>query len=222
MSRVPALLLATGSAAAAAAAYASTAGDATNATSYTFAGQGIGTASGDRYVVVCYALQQSGGGAPVDPTITVGGAACTSLVTVTDATAERYGIHITSAVFTSGTTADIIVNEGSTQHSCEIYVFAVTGLNSITPTDTASSTASPPSDTINCDAGGVIIGVAGTAVDASSFTWVGITERADSSVADTFTASAASGDFATAQTGLTITATPASSTRPHMAAVALR
>lgn len=197
-------------------------GSGSNATSYTFSTRAIGTASADRYIIVCWALQQLGGGISDVPTITVGGAACTSLGSQATATAARTGIAITSAPFTSGTTAEIIVNEGSTQHSCEITLFSVTGLASLTPFDTLGNNSTPATGQIDCDAGGFIIGTAVVETDATTFSWTNLTESSDLSDGDSITHSTAFDLFASAQTNRTITATPAAGSTTAMFAVALK
>lgn len=196
-------------------------GNTTNQSSYTFSGHAIGTASSDRHVIVITILQQSGGGAPITPTVTVAGQSCTSVATAVPATAERVNIFITDSPVTTGTTADIVVNEGSTQHGCYIGVYAATGLNSTTPTDTIEDNSDPLSGTIDCDAGGFIVGVGQTASNGASFTWAGITEDFDGDF-DVFEPTGAHGNFASAQTGLTVSLTPTAFTRALMAVASFR
>lgn len=222
MGRAAALLLVNSAAAGLAVTKTDQVGSGTNQSSYTFTSRAIGAATPDRYVIVAYALQQQGGGTSADPTITVGGAACTSLGSQTSGIAGRVGLAISSSPFTTGTTATIVVNEGSNQHSCEITVFSVTGLSSITPFDTLGNSSTPATGDIDCQAGGVIIAAALVETDATSVSWTNLTESSDLSDGDTITHSTAFDIFATAQTNRTITATPASGSSTALFAVALR
>lgn len=197
-------------------------GSGSNLTSYTFTGRSVGAAAADRYIIVLWALQQQGGGNSDVPTITVGGAATTNLGSQASAIAGRVGINITNAAFASGTTADIVVNEGSNQHSCEIIVLRATGLSSISAFDTAVSTANPLSAVIDCQAGGVVILAAINEVDGNPFSFSGVTSITNVADGDSITLGGAKDIFATAQTNLAIGATPTSGSTIAMFAVALK
>ena len=70
-----------------------------------------------------------------------------------------------------------------------------------------SDTSDPPSLDINVEAdGGVIAAV--TVTSASSFTWTGVDEDYDTAVEGGILHSGGSRNFASAQTGHTVTATP--------------
>jgi hypothetical protein len=138
-------------------------------------------------------------------------------------------VEVVSAKFTAsiwiksnalGTTATFVVTTSGTAGGCAINTYALVGA-AASASDTLTSTAIPPTGTIDCPAGGVIIGGA-TRNQSASWTWEGITEDQDASYAggEDNARSSASAAFATVQTGLTITATPSTGTLTPAMAVA--
>ena len=101
-----------------------------------------------------------------------------------------------------------------------IGAWPVKNIQNATPTDTGGSTATPMSDTMNCDVGGAIFGVAYNQAN-ELFTWTGITEAFDGNV-ESGSVSMAALAFAAAQAGLTITADTTSETNQALALAALR
>jgi hypothetical protein len=159
----------------------------------TFAGHAIGTASGDRYVVVFVNAQSS-----TDITsVTVAGQSTTRLLSF----ATDSKIYVTNAAVPSGTTADIAVtNTGAGTVNMSIGVWAVTRLLSNAAADTASDSGSNPASlTVDVPAGGVIIACARGNGGAGSGTWSVLTERFDSNVESGH--NVAGGDLASAAGG---------------------
>lgn len=195
--------------------YESTA-DVTNST-YTFASAAIGTASSDRYVAIgIYGRGSTSGTASV----TVAGQSCSILVNGNAGGANECQIWITDAPVTSGTTASVVVTTNGSWSNCGISTYALTGLQSIVPTATVTTTTNNSARSLAIDAGGVAICV-GYSAATSTFTTTGMTEDADVTVESTVASgTAGSASSATAQTlSVTINASTASNFRAAMVAL---
>lgn len=174
----------------------------------TFTSKSIGTASADRFVIVCVMFA---GGAGTTLSVTIGGSSATQLAFVSSgagAAAGCYGLTVTT-----GTTATIAVTTGTTSGGVGIWVYDAKGLTSTTPTATANATnnASALTTSINVSAGGFVVGTAGnqSGSDGGSWSWTNLTKNgSDVSPFSSRVFSGASASFATVQTGLSITATP--------------
>ena len=178
-------------------------------TTYTFSSAGIGTAASDRFVVLAIGLIGSSG---LVNSVTIGGVAATELYEFQDSIGSSV-VAFYGLIVTSGTTADIVVTLASSATSCGVAIYNVNGNASVATTDTmgAESSTVTASGTIDCDADGCIIacaGCPGSFIGAvTNFTWVGVTERVDQSLVTNSRWSSAMDNFASAQTGLTISAT---------------
>lgn len=136
-------------------------------TSTTFSTRSIGAAGSGRRVIVCVSFF-AGAGVPdishASTTMTIGGVSATKNVTNTGDTIVQSGIFSAAAASDAATTADVVINWNTTASSAFrvfIAVYVVTGHGSDTPNSTANgggaSTSTSP--TINCPAGGTIVGV---------------------------------------------------------------
>lgn len=128
----------------------------TNASSYTFSSQSIGTAATGRRVVV--GVSGSRGGTIGVSSVTVGGNSATQLCTVEGTGGganQRTALYIITV--NTGTTADIVVTFDATASRAGIGVWAVYDLQSSTPVATATSTTVDPytSGSLSHNAGGV-------------------------------------------------------------------
>lgn len=160
--------------------YQSAATSETDASSYSFTSQAIGTASADRVVVV--AVFFNSGSSITCSAVTVGGNSATSIVSAVNAPAASTGAHLWAVNVTSGTTATIDVTLTGTSVRASIIVWTITGTGgSTTAHNTATSTSGDPtSTTVNTLAGGCIIAAAYTANSGTnSATWSGVTENVD-------------------------------------------
>ena len=194
--------------------YVSAAGDTVNRSAYPFLSQNIGTAAANREAVIC-AVGVGG----LNPTatvsgVTVGGASATLAKAQLDGEAHSSIWYISLA---SGTSADVVVTWTGTRGNTGIIVYNVftsTATPSVTYSDNGSS---PVSVSATFDAGSAAIGLAGWGHStAVATTWAGLTEdgptdplQIESGQAFAITAS---DEFAAAQSGLTISATPSAST----------
>lgn len=187
---------------------------ASDLTEYTFAGQAIGTAAGNRKVVVCVG---AGASNRTISTLTVGGVSA-SLVKRQQSTNNT--AEIWQAAVPTGTTADIVITFSGANNQVGIGVFAVYGAQSAAH-DTGASTANPMTDNLDIPAFGVAVGVgysSGTA--ARTYTWTNLTEYSDDVTEGAASATTAAEAFSTVQTGLTITCTPAGSNVEYAMALA--
>jgi len=197
-------------------------GDDSDATSYTFTSLGTGTADDNRQVFIVVSYIGGGyGGQSADTltSVTIGGNTATIHATIV-AASPFWVSSIVSYPLTSGTSTTVVVSMSGTSEACAVNSFSVIGASS-TASDTLTSSATTPTGTIDCPANGVIIGGA-CRNQTSSWTWVGITERFDGSFegGEDNGRSVASLAFAAAQSGLTITATPAAGTHAPAMSVA--
>ncbi len=182
-------------------------------TTHTFSSKAIGTAAADRIVVVAVGASNSGG--ETVASMTIGGISATK---ISDAQNTAGTSELWAAVVPTGTTADIVVTfTGSNNGHCAISVFAVTNADS-TASDTGSSTATPPSTTLDIVNNGGAIGVAWNH-DASAFTWTGLNEVVEQATAFG-RQTAAFQALAIGETGRTISADPGVDDRPSMALAA--
>lgn len=180
-------------------------------TTYTFSTQNLGTASSDRYIVVNAAAARSGGLTGAINSITVQGISGSSVVQRTQDTniANIQGLFIVAVP--TGTTGDVVVTFNGSCVRAGIALWAVTGIGSATAYDTATANDSGvnpnPSNTIDCEADGIIIAASfiNNAATTSGTAWTGVTEDYEQTVESNSRISGASDEFATLQTGLTIT-----------------
>lgn len=225
MSRAPTILLAIPPSATPAtvsyrASYASTSG----LTTYTFSTSDIGTAATGRRVIVGVTGYSTTAGRTIS-SATIGGNSATISAQFTDAggavNSQVSGIIILQV--DTGTTADIAVTFSGAMLGAAVQVFAAYDLQSSTATGTIANGDSPPSGTINCDAGGIIVGCASTyAGSTATHTWAGITERVDAELVSQNSYTAASSAFSSAQSGLTVSSTPTANIASSMSVAAYR
>jgi len=173
-----------------------------NLTTYTFSSHAIGTDTGaNRTILVGIASNDLTTVWSVS-TLTVGGTSAIADVTSSDA--DRLEVAIYHVTGVSGSTGDIVVTFDEAVEWAAVCVWAVYDLTSSTAGDTASATNSAaPALTLDLDvqANGVAVGMCVTR-DGQTFTWIGLTEDADSGDAEK-TKSAASLNPSTASTPLT-------------------
>lgn len=136
---------------------------ATDASTYTFSSQSIGTAATGRQIVI--GVAGSRGGTVSVTSVTVGGNAATQLCTDEGSGGganQRTALYIIQV--DTGTTADIVVTYSTTCARSGIGVWAVYDLQSSTPVATATSQTVAPytSGSLSHTAGGVGIYVAYT------------------------------------------------------------
>jgi hypothetical protein len=147
-----------------------------DATTYTFAGQSLG-AAGDRLVVVVGHTLDSAFNQV--SSVTIAGVAATIHVNNTRSGTSDCCLFIASAYVPSGTSGDIVVTWQSSTFRCTIGVWALYNLQSKSPRATVAPASADPVDlSLAVPAGGFVVAGA-TSLDATGFTWTGLTERYD-------------------------------------------
>lgn len=176
--------------------------DGTDAASYTFSSKSIGTAAADRYVLVSVFAR---GGDTFTFSMTIGGSSATEELTVLNSGSAFNRGSLFKLLVTSGTTADVVVTTSASVFRCGIDVYTLTGSDGAL-SDSFTSTADDGTGTIDCPANGSIVAGGGCGSNVTC-AWTGLTEDDDQQIAgETSRISSASDDFASAQSGLTVTA----------------
>ena len=178
------------------------------ASSHTISGATLGTAAADRQIVVCY-----GGGniceTGVISSITVGGADLTKIVSQNGSPQTGYRSEIWAAVIATGTSGDIVITQTCNSYWTSGHWYHMTGA-AVGAAYTAGNSSIPMNASINCDAGGVIIGQ-GQCNNGYPMAWTNITERSDIDNSCCGDASSSMDTFEAAQSSLSITCTPTGS-----------
>lgn len=193
-------------------AYLQGAESSSDLTTYTFSTQNLGVADSARYIIVGIMARAIGGSTTVS-SVTVGGISATLVVEHFNSSSNSDYAGLWIAAVPTGTTGDVVVTFSAGQLRAHIDLWRAVNISSATATDTDKSTASPPSVALDIPAGGFAIGCGCSGAGGSSCTWTGLTENNDR-ITESLNGSVASDVFASAQTGLTITATFSSAVAP--------
>lgn len=172
-----------------------------NTSPYTFAAQNFGTAHADRFIIAC--IEVRGTGPTTVSNVTIGGVAAT---VVSQPVGNGNVAAIAIAAVPTGTSGNVVFSVDGSPLRAALQLYRAVGIDSSTPYDTATSVADPPSGSLDVPAGGFAIGCVASGI--GGFAWTGLTEDADGDV-ETMGYTSASDEFATLQTGLVITADPA-------------
>jgi hypothetical protein len=182
--------------------------------SHTFSAVDFGAAdAGRKIIAACY---NSSGLPGTIAAVTLGGVSASEIVAVASSTNNQLGLW--QADVPTGTTGDVFIDQTADGQG-EIYgaaIWRVIGAAAAAD-DTLTSTANPMTGTINCPAGGVIIGAGTDFTTSATYTWAGITEVYDTTALGNDSWSGASDVFIAAQTNLTITCTQSVDTQNGMA-----
>lgn len=174
--------------------YNTTVSSTTNSTSYTFSSVNIGTAASNRLVVIVVLGRPTVVASRIINSATIGGVSATLVSNESSGNPAA----IISAVITSGTTADVVINWNSSMDNCVISSYSLYDLNSTTA---ASSVAAQGASAwvsgkitveLSVQKDGISIGgVTTSATTGTPATWSGLTEDYDQ-VVETRTRSSAS------------------------------
>ncbi len=172
--------------------------------SHTFTGVNLGPSSGSGITVIAAGAM---GAASTISGVTVGGNAATSVVVVTASGAQRSaGLF----QYVSGGTADVTINTTSLAANWHLGIWKLRGLRSTTKSDSKSqSGASPATLSLSLDVPklGAAVGFLVSDNLTSNPSWTGLTRDFVDTSSFSNRATGASAKFATAQTGLAISAT---------------
>ncbi len=180
----------------------------TGANPFSFTSQSLGAAAAGRYIVVCIEAR-IGGGTPTLTDVTIAGITATIVKQQASGAGPRDITAIAIAAVPTGTSGTIDVTFSATMLRCSISVYRVLGIDGLAAFDTDGSTATNPTCNLDIPAGGVAFGSVIAAVN-SAVSWTGLTEDYDTVMASNTTASTASDEFASTQTGLLLVGTFAS------------
>lgn len=176
---------------------------ATDASSYSFASQAIGTAAADRYVIVGIGITSGVAGPRTVSTCTVGGISASRILRVENATGDITA-ELWMALVPTGTTATVAFTTDDTCARVGISVWSKTGGASPgTAFDTGSSTSEPASISMDIPARGAVVGFAQLNSPGIT-TWSNITSRYVTVEEAASYHSGADLEYAAAQTGLAI------------------
>lgn len=181
--------------------------DTTNASEYTFTNHAIGTEAADRCVVVT--MHSATLAASVSITsLTIGGNAASVLY-------DKFGNNgsqsrtaaVGALLVASGTTATIVVDPSESMVRMRIGVYTLTGTADCTTlADSDFSEVTDPSVSLDVPENGSALGACTDVGTGTGTAWTGLTENYDNTdEATAMFSTGASADFATEQTGLTIT-----------------
>lgn len=181
----------------------------TNAATYTFSSQNLGTADSARKIIVAVEARINSS-TPTFDSATIGGVSASIAKSAfrTNGTTSSICALIVADVPT-GTTGDVVVNYSASCDRCAIQMYRAVGVDSSTPTDTAeATTGDDPTTSIDVPAGGFAIACAiMNNTGSSQITWTGLTEDHESAPESSSVVGSASDEFASAQTAMTVTTT---------------
>jgi len=176
-----------------------------SAATHTISGADLGVAASNRQIVFVY----TGGNACETgnlTSVTVGGVDL-SMITREDGSPQAgYRSEIWAGIIATGTSADIVITQTCNSYWTSGTWYHMTGAASVAAY-TATDDSMPMNASIDCDAGGVIIG-AGQTNNGFPFAWTNITERSDLDNSCCGDGSSSMDTFAAAQSSLSITCTP--------------
>lgn len=139
-----------------------------NTTSQSFSGVSLGAAAPDRKIILAISHYITISAAP--SSVTIGGISATKLVDNTS-TASLGVSSIWIAAVPTGTSATVIINStGDTTDYIGMGVYRVTGLRSMTPVDTFSSSTRNTSDTPTILQGGFVVAQAHSSASNDAIT----------------------------------------------------
>lgn len=180
--------------------YRSTYGSDTNATVFTSGSLNLGT--GTKKII---GVQGGDTTAVTVSSVVVDGTTATRAIdSVVDGNCDTSMWYVDNDASTSGT---VVVTWSGAQGFSGVIVWDGTDIATGGPADEISSTANPLTGTIDCAAGGIIVGMAGGGGGNRTFTWSGLTERLDTTIGADGNMSGASDNFAAAVSGRTVEAT---------------
>lgn len=173
----------------------------------TFSTHSIGTAAGNRYVIVALSGYRSPGGNVPTVTIDSGGGAV-SMTHVATADTSTFEAYFYALLVTTGTTASIVATYTGGWVNLNCSVWAAYGIASTTAyhTDSDLTATTTMTAAINIPAGGVAVAIHGNN-NAGAQTWTGLTEDFDSTDVTSRQCTGASLASATLQTGLALSVT---------------
>lgn len=186
----------------------------TTQTTFTFSSQTLGVEASDRYIILGISARKAGITGTIS-SVTIGGVSATIINQVANNTGSNNStVGLAIALVPSGATGDIVVTMSEAFLRCGIAFWRATGLESATPNDQGTSTATNPTTDLDIGtSGGFAIGLASSATSTSG-TLTNIDEDFDIAFHSFLTHFGGHKEYLTEQTALTVTTTPATSASP--------
>lgn len=178
--------------------YVTNVSNSSNLTTYTLTSVSIGTASADRYVIVGFGASDGTAG-KTDSSVTIGGVSATKLVGAYYVGGTTRMCAMYAALVPTGTTATVAITFSGQMSRLGVSVFSSTGLQSVTPRDSATAQGDTSGTLLSASLtgpdGGFIVGFVFMQDELANFVWTGITERNDTALENLARYSGASDNF---------------------------
>ena len=180
--------------------------DTTDLAEYTISIAINGAAAARKFVIAISCA--GGGGSPVGQTVTIDGQTCTFAIQQFTGDGTACELWYYDDASTISGTVDVVVTWSPAVDTCGVAVVSLTGAASGGPSDTLASTAFPGTGTIDVAAGGAIV-AATSSVGQTNVSYGATLDTLDfnETIGTSEWHSMAHEDFASADTGHTITAT---------------
>lgn len=185
----------------------------TDLTTYTFSASSLGAEAANRKIVVGILGRSTNPSTRTISSVTVAGVAATAVVYVSNTIGNVAAFYVADVL--TGTTGDIVVVWSAGMQNCTIASYAMFAAASSTPSATGTDIASAYSQPLDIPAQGVAFACGAVQANTTA-TWAGLTEDSDATSEAELT-TFASGEFATLQTGLTVSMTQGSGSDGAMA-----
>jgi len=151
--------------------------DSTDATSYTFSSEAIGSPKENRVIALCIGSRSAG--STTVSSVTIGGVSATKQVEYRNLTSGTTLANIWTAEVPTGSTADIVVNFSGSVYRCGVGIYRIVGISSQVPYSSNGATANNVSINMNTpNVEAAVIAMCTTNADGST-TWTGLTEDCD-------------------------------------------
>ena len=149
----------------------------TDATSYTFSSEAIGSPAENRVIALCIGSRSAN--STTVSSITIGGVSATKQVEYRNLSNGTTLANIWTAEVPTGSTADIVVTFSGPVYRCGVGIYRIVGIQSQVPYSSNGATANNVSIDMNTpDAEAAVIAMCTTNADGST-TWTGLTEDCD-------------------------------------------
>jgi hypothetical protein len=184
--------------------------DVSNSSTYTFSSLSSGPADSSRLLLATVGI--TGSTNITVSSVAIGGISATSVAentTVVGGTASAY-CGLFAASVPTGTTATVVVNvSAGSAVRCAVDLFRAVNLRSTTKTHSDTSIAIPGALSVSAEVDGFTIAAScSVRSGGNTFSWSGMSEVSDNSVETNGQLSSALDNWSTAQSSLSVTATP--------------
>jgi hypothetical protein len=179
---------------------------ADNLSTYSFVSKTFGAAASDRYIAAVFGHSSNSSSRMVS-SVSLGGVSATNVVEVSDTGSRTAYVCMAIAPVPTGTSGDLSITWNGALNDQFVFWYRITGIGGVSPFHTASNGVDPSAMSLNIPAGVVVVGGVCAGSGGSAFDWTNLTDDGDQGLDGSGRlGSGAHGAFASAQTGLAITA----------------